>query len=212
MDDEVGWLKGAMGCLSWVIAFVIIILLALKILFFEMAVIGNSAMAPTLLRDERVLINKRGSPELGQIAVCPNPEQEGYIVGRVAARGDMSLESFGNELKMNKQPVPVVPAGSTEFQNPDIERLQRVSFGTEDFGEKPHTVFFDPEGTFRVRHVDLDPGQVYLIGDNRPQRGQDSRAFGPVEEASCIGTVVMRLTAVDGLQGDLKHSAIPELL
>jgi signal peptidase I len=205
-------MKESLVFLSWVIALLIIVLLLLKILFFDWAVIGNSAMAPTLLREERVLINKRGTPELGQIAVCPNPEQEGFIVGRVVARGAMSIESFGNELKMDKQPVSVEPAGALEFYNPDTDSVQRVRWGTEDFGGKPHRVFFDPEGTFRVRPVELHPGQVYLLGDNRPQRGQDSRAFGPVDEASCIGTIVVRLTAVDGLQGDLQHKALPELL
>ncbi len=205
-------MKQSLSSLSWVIAFAIIVLLALKLLFFEIAEIGNSAMAPTLLRKERVLINKRGTPELGQIAVCPNPAQEGFIVGRVVGRGAMRIESFGNELKMDKQPVSVDPAGALEFYNPDTDNVQRVRWGSEDFGGKPHKVFFDPEGTFRVRPVELEPGQVYLLGDNRPQHGQDSRAFGPVDEASCIGTIMMRLTAVDGLQGDLRHGTLPEFL
>ena len=54
-----GAVRSGLGCLSWVGAGIIVIALILKVALFDMAEVGHNGMAPTLLRGERVLINKR---------------------------------------------------------------------------------------------------------------------------------------------------------
>ena len=40
-------------------------------------------------------------------------------------------------------------------------------------------------------------GGYFLLSDNRSYTGEDSRAFGEVDGASCVGRVFLRLTAAD---------------
>ena len=204
-----GWVKSTVGCLSWVIALVIIVLVFLKILFFDVAVMGHSGMAPTLLRGERVLLNKRGKPELGKVVVCRHPTEDGWVVGRVAAREGMSIESFRNMLRIDDQEVDFESEGSTRFYNPDVDYEQTVSWGLERYGAKPHRIFVDEEGTYQVRPARLNEGELYLLGDNRAYMGQDSRAYGVVDETTCRGTIALRLTPIEGFaSNELKHGYV----
>ncbi|KPK49257.1 MAG: hypothetical protein AMJ63_16945, partial [Myxococcales bacterium SG8_38_1] len=81
-------------------AAIIVIALLLKFIWFDMASVGHNGMAPTLIRGERVLINRRGEPTLGSIAVCQHPTEDGWVVGRVAATGGMTIDSYGSELRV----------------------------------------------------------------------------------------------------------------
>jgi len=109
---------------------IIVIALVLKVLLFDMAEVGHNGMAPTLLRGERVLINKRAAPELGSIAVCQHPTEDGWVIGRVAAIEGMSIDSFGKELRIDGNPVVFNSEGATSFYNADNERTASLTWGS----------------------------------------------------------------------------------
>ncbi len=178
----------------------------LKVLLFDMADVEHNGMAPTLLRGERVLINKRAAPKLGSIAVCQHPTEVGWVVGRVAATEGMSIDSFGKELRIDGEPVVFNKQGATSFHNADNDLTDSLTWGTEYFGTAPHRIFMKEDGRHLVRKTDVPAGKLYLLGDYRSYLGQDSRAYGVVDASTCRGTIVFRVTPVDGLERDIAHS------
>lgn len=201
-----GWVRSTASFLSWVLAFVIIIAVILKIVFFDVAVVGHNGMAPTLLRGERILINKKGKLEVGNIAVCKHPTEEGYVVGRIAAKPGSWITSKGPTLDIDGTKIEYKRHGATTFYNPDIDKEDELEWGSEYYGPSAHRIFMaKTKPKQEVRRTLVQDGKLYLLGDYRAYMGQDSRVYGPVDEITCRGTIMMRLTPVDGLNEELKH-------
>ena len=200
-----GAVRSGFGCLSWVGAGIIVIALVLKVLLFDMAEVGHNGMAPTLLRGERVLINKRATPEIGSIAVCQHPTEDGWVVGRVAATTGMTIDSYGDELRVDGEPVAFDQRGKASFYNVDTDGTRSLVWGDEYFGTEVHRIFMEADGRHLVRETEVGVGELYLLGDYRAYMGQDSRAYGVVDASTCRGTIVFRLTPVDGLGHDISH-------
>ena len=200
-----GAVRSGLGCLSWVGAVVIVVALLLKAVWFDVATVGHNGMAPTLVRGERVLINRRAAPELGSIAVCQHPTEEGFVVGRVAATEGMTIDSFGSKLRVDDDRIRFDPQGETSFHNADNNRTLSLVWGREYLGDSPHLIFVEEGGRYRVRKTEVPSDKLYLLGDFRAYMGQDSRAYGVVDAARCRGTIVFRLTPSDGLEASLAH-------
>ena len=200
-----GAARSGFGCLSWVGAGIIVIALVLKVLLFDMAEVGHNGMAPTLLRGERVLINKRAIPEVGSIAVCEHPTEDGWVVGRVAATAGMTIDSYGDELRIDGEAVAFDQQGKASFYNVDNDRTRSLVWGDEYFGTLVHRIFMEAKGRHLVRETEVGVGELYLLGDYRAYMGQDSRAYGVVDASTCRGTIVFRVTPVDGLGHDIAH-------
>lgn len=198
-------MRSGLGCLSWVGAIIIVIALLLKAFLFDMAELAHNGMAPTLLRGERVLLYKKGSPELGSIAVCPHPSEEGWVVSRVAATEGMTIDSFGKELKLDGKAAQFDQLGAGSFYNADTDVTSTVTWGREYLGGKPHLIFIEDEGRHRIRKTELGRGEIYLLNDYRSHWVEDSRKFGPVDASTCRGTVVFRLFPADGLDNSIAH-------
>lgn len=186
-------------------AILIVIALVLKAFVFDMAEVGHNGMAPTLIHGERVLINKRAEPVLGSIAVCQHPTEDGWVVGRVVATGGMVVDSAGGKLRVDGQPVVFEEKGKTSFYNADNEQTTTVVWGDEYLGSDPHRIFIGEDGRQSIRKTEVPGGTLYLLGDHRAYMGQDSRAYGPVDASTCRGTIVFRVTPVDGLDQGLTH-------
>ena len=184
---------------------IIVVGLLLKAFVFDMASVGHNGMAPTLVRGERVLINKLAEPELGSIAVCQHPTEVGYVVGRVAAKGGMTIGSLGSKLRIDGEPVVFDQKGTTSFYNADTELTDTVVWGDEYSHATPHQVFMTKKGRHLVRKTEVTQGKLYLLGDHRAYMGQDSRAYGLVDAATCRGTIVFRLIPVKGLDPQIAH-------
>ena len=184
---------------------VIVVALVLKVLFFDIAEVGHNGMAPTLLHGERVLIYKRGKPEVGSIVVCRHPSEDGWVVGRVAASGGMTIDSFGNKLHIDDKPVLFEEKGVSSFYNTDNDLTGSVIWGDEYLGSQPHLIFMAEGEGHRVRETQVPAGKIYLLGDDRAYMGQDSRIYGVVDASTCRGTIIFRLTPLEGLEGKLAH-------
>jgi signal peptidase I len=184
---------------------IIVIALVLKVFLFDMAEVGHNGMAPTLVRGERVLINKRAAPGLGSIAVCEHPTEVGWVVGRVAATEGMTIDSFGSELRIDGDPIAFDRKGSTSFYNADNDLTRTVLWGDEHFGMRPHQIFMADKGRHLVHETEVPEGKLFLLGDYRAYMGQDSRAYGVVDASTCRGTIVFRVTPVEGLGSEIAH-------
>lgn len=200
-----GAMKKGLNWLSWVGALLIVIALLLKVLFFDMAEVGHNGMAPTLLRGERVLINKRNAPELGSIAVCQHPTEEGWVVARVAATEGMVIDSSRNEVVVDGEPLRFTEGGSTSFHNADTDRTLELTWGEERLGAASHRIFVGEGRRHHVKRTEVPAGKLFLLGDYRAYMGQDSRAFGVVNASSCRGTIVFRLIPEQGLGAAIGH-------
>jgi signal peptidase I len=200
-----GAMKKGLNWLSWAGALLIAIALLLKVLFFDMAEVGHNGMAPTLLRGERVLINKRNAPELGSIAVCQHPTEEGWVVARVAATEGMVIDSTRKKLIVDGAPLDFTPGGTTSFHNADTGRTLELTWGIERMGDAAYRIFVGESRQHHVKRTEVPPGKLYLLGDYRAYMGQDSRAFGVVNATDCRGTIVFRLIPEKGLGAGIGH-------
>ncbi len=200
-----GAVRSGLGILSWVGAIVIVIALLLKAFVFDVAEVAHNGMAPTLLRGERVLIRKGADPTLGSIAVCRHPTEDGWVVGRVAATPGMTIGSSGGELRIDGESVPFDRKGTTSFHNADTDRTRTLIWGEEHLGSRPHLLFIEDDRRPSIRKTAIPAGELYLLGDNRAQMGQDSRAYGTVDANGCRGNIVFRLTPADAPDPALAH-------
>ena len=200
-----GAVRKGLNWLSWAGAALIVVALLLKVLFFDIAEVGHNGMAPTLLRQERVLINKRAEPTLGSIAVCQHPTEEGWVVARVAATAGMTIESFGTQLFIDEEPLEFRPDGSGSFYNADTDRKVEVAWGYEDHAGSSHMIFMGRDGKHHVKRTEVPAGKLYLLGDYRGYLGQDSRAYGLVDASTCRGTIVFRLIPSEELAPEIEH-------
>lgn len=193
------------GCLGWSIAIVVIVMVLLKFVLFETARVGHNGMAPTLLTGERVLIWKNSPPRLAKIVVCEHPRGLGPVVGRVAAVGGSTIDTVKGKVRVDNRPMDTIIRGATNFYNADLDRSQALVWGEENLHGDYHLYFVHRKGSTRFRRTKVPTGHIYLLGDNRMARGQDSRTFGPVSTSTCRGVLFMRLTPSEGLTSELAH-------
>jgi signal peptidase I len=127
--------------------------------------VGSDNMAPTLLRGDRVLLDKLtplvGGVERGELVAFDG--QGGLTLKRVVALAGDSVEIRDGELHVNGR----------RADEPWID--QRRIDGT----------WFGP--------VTVGAGQVFVLGDNRGG-SIDSRSHGPVATDRLVGRVLVRLS------------------
>lgn len=186
-------------------AILIVIALVLKAFVFDLAEFGHNGMAPTLIRGERVLIRKGAKPVVGSIAVCRHPTEDAWVVGRVAATQGMTVESSGDELRIDGETIMLERKGQTSFFNADDDLTKTVIWADEYLEPTPHLVFLPEKGRQSIRKTQVPAGKLFLLGDNRASMGQDSRAYGLIDADTCRGNVVFRVIPVDGLDPRLAH-------
>jgi signal peptidase I len=159
--------KSRKGICRWVLEVAVIVaaafVLALLVQQFVLKpyVIPSPSMEPTLVRGDRVLVNRLAyhfrSPERGDVIVFRPPAEEGKepFIKRVVAVGGDRVSVHDGLLWVNGLPQ----------DEPFL---------------KEHPILGDsPE-------VKIKPGYVWAMGDNRNNSG-DSRLFGPVDEDEIIG-------------------------
>ena len=198
--------KGLFKIALWVGGVLLVIGGVLRIFFVTPISVGYDSMAPTFLAGEKVLLWRDGGIEMADIVVCENPTSPGTMVfGRVMGKGGMTLATDErDQFSVAGTRVDVDWQGTTEFFDADANRQVTVRRGIETVGNTEHEIFVRETSEFRLRETEVPAGKLFLLGDNRSSRNHDSRTFGAVDEASCIGTVFMRWNPVDRGE-DLSH-------
>jgi signal peptidase I len=177
---ESGSSKSGGGGLRGVIEFAVILLVSFALVFgvvrpfiVEAFYIPSESMVPTLLINDRVLVNKFiydfTEPDRGDVLVFESVEGDGQdLIKRVAAVGGDEIRVQNGQLFVNGEPQ----------NEPYLNQ------------ESPDASFFGPE-TVPENHV-------FMMGDNRANSA-DSRVFGPVPYDNIEGEAFLLFWPVNRL-------------
>ena len=164
--------SGARSMVEWVavIAGALLVAVLIRTLFLQTFYIPSESMETTLLKNDRVLVNKLSykvhDVHRGDVVVFKRPPKETNtdikdlikrvigLPGETVLGRDCKVVVDGRELT-----EPYVDAGKC----------------TSDFGP-----------------VKVLPGQVWVMGDNRPN-SQDSRVFGAIEQNLIVGRAFVKI-------------------
>lgn len=181
--------------LAWVAIPVALVLLGLRIFYVDVVVMGHNGMAPTLLSGDEVLVWRGATANHGDVLLCRHPSEEGrFVIGRAIAMPGMSLAVDRGNLSINEASPTPTRLADVDFVDPTRDGARRrLTLGIEQLGNDRYYYFADEARPLRIRPIAELQG-IYLLGDHRGYPGEDSRTFGAVDPASCLGQVFMRLS------------------
>jgi signal peptidase I len=164
--------SGARSLIEWVavIAGALLVAVLIRTLFLQTFWIPSESMETTLLKNDRVLVNKLSykihDVHRGDVVVFKRPPKEPNpdikdLIKRVIALPGETVQGMDCKVVVDGQQLeePYVDAGKC----------------TTDFGP-----------------VKVSPGQVWVMGDNRPN-SQDSRVFGAIDQSLIVGRAFVKI-------------------
>ena len=184
-DDPATWGDGegsgaGRSAVEWVVVVAAAVLVALVIKTFVMQAfyIPSASMEPTLLTNDRVLVNKLSyrlhQVNRGDIIVFERPTMEGGdqitdLIKRVVGLAGEQLFFEDDRVHINGRTLdePYLPAGT-------VTQLA------------PKELAFEGRQCTRAEPCTVPQGSVWVLGDNRTN-SQDSRYIGPVSLDVVIG-------------------------
>lgn len=183
----------------WLVAILGAITLLLYLFVFDTWVVPGddplftASILPTLSPEDRILTKRGSDPVVGQLARCLVPDGSGkYTIGRVFGRAGDTVDITNERVAVNGKPVKVMFGCTTvNVVNPISGDALPLVCSVEDNGSFTYSVLAHPEHRESTRTAKVEPGQVYLVSDNRHIH-KDSRDFGGVELSTCEH-VVFRL-------------------
>lgn len=186
-----------------VIAVLAVIVAILKVFFVDVVIVYDDRMAPTMIAGERVLMWRAGTPHIGDIAVCAHPTSPGeFVIGRVMGDASSPLTALRGEVAVAGRTPDRNWLGSFDYVEPNSDRGVEHRYGTEVIDGQDHEFMTRMRFVFATREVRILPGHVFLLNDQRSLTTLDSRSFGAVDAATCIGTIFMRLQPAEGRQSE----------
>lgn len=175
--------------------------------FIDMIVVGHNGMAPTMIVGEEVLM-WRGAEDLqmGDIPVCAHPSGDGRMVfGRVVGKNTVVVDSQRGQLRVDGQVLRRDLQGTREFTDAETGETETMVFGVIEMGNTDFEFFRRERTELNIRPRSAGMGKIFLLGDNHSPHAHDSRSFGGVTPANCMGTVFMRWKPVDDGSAELGH-------
>ncbi len=190
------FLKGALKFLGVLLVIALVVGGVLYAFFVKVVEVGHNAMAPTMILGDRVLVWNTQDLGLGEVALCPHPQQPGrYVMGRVVGRPGQVLSMERGVLRINGDAPDTDIRGVVGFADAESGRTVRMHLAFEDILDHEHTIFWREGSQPQMRREHRVSSGLYLLSDNRTYTGEDSRTFGEVQPSTCVGRVFMRLTA-----------------
>ncbi len=160
-----------------------------------------ASVAPTLRGGDWLILWRLTPPAIGDLVLCPDPEEPGEVViGRIAAQGGdtISITERGH-LVVNDERVR-----SERACEPSLFVLDHPRSGDEielrcdieTLGGVHHQRALRPSGGLRPMpvHTEVEPGELFLVSDNR-FLPFDSRDFGTLPRESCSEAIMFRLVS-----------------
>jgi signal peptidase I len=163
--------------IEWVAVIAIALLVAflVRIFLLQQYYISGPSMETTMFSDDRVLVNKLayrlGEIDRGDVIVFDRATMNGTevehddLIKRVIGLGGERVEIRDCDVYINGKFLsePYLPTA-------DVDQ--------EDLSSRCGVVNMEP--------ITIDPDEVFLIGDNRPE-SFDSRMFGPIKKDLIVG-------------------------
>lgn len=179
-----------------------LMVVAAKLVAFEVRVIPSASMVPQLQIEDRVLVSRLsyvlGEPSRGDIVVFPPQEEGATLPSAQPAEGD-DTNFFVRPFRDLGRWIGFVDPPESEQDL--IKRV--IGLPGETVEGRDGAVFIDgrrlrepylPDGVFTS---DFDPvvvpdGGLWVMGDNRGG-SFDSRGFGPIRAGSVLGRAILRI-------------------
>ncbi len=158
-EEIISWVK-------WILS-AFIITFILRTFVFQMAIVNQISMQPTLIEGQMLVISKInyivGSPDRGDIIVFKDESQNKLLIKRIIGLPGEELEISNGRVIIDNQAL-----------EPDYTAVETGSYGQNKWM--------------------VPPGSYFVMGDNRPH-SRDSRAdtVGFVEKKSVVGRAVFRI-------------------
>lgn len=195
----------------------------------EIAPVTGPSMEPTLNPGDRLVVDKLAyglrlpfthralqakPPQRGDLIVFPNPnrgrgpDEPASIVKRVIGLPGDEVAILDGSPVINGWIVPACDVGP--FLNADGTRLVRGHLAVEVLADRAYLTLRDPLDGERFARFKVPPGEVFVLGDDRPM-SLDSRAWnggrGGGVRIDAVEGRVSRLAAAVGSTGrlDLGH-------
>jgi signal peptidase I len=192
--------------LWWTGGTVIVLALLGRLLLFDVYTLPDggwlaTSVAPTLGGGDTVLVLGRGEPTFGDLVRCPDPEKEGFVIGRIVGTAGDQVEIKGRSLRVNGRRYDALEAcvePRFSVAHPDTGSATELRCSRAGLGGGWHFLGtserYSPSNDASHRVGD---GRIYLLSDNRDLH-DDSRDFGAVPLAGCEGPIFFRLWGPGG--------------
>lgn len=201
------WLKKTLAFLAAVLGILIIVAVVMEIFFVDRVTVANNSMAPTIMAGDIVLMWRGAELEQNDVALCKHPRDPNrYVIGRVMGFPGNTIEHGRGGLLINGRRITTDWKGERRLVDPAAGRNERWLRAWEELSDyEGHWMLMQPNRilTIPVKHVRTG---LFLMSDHRYYRGEDSRAFGDVPKANCVGEIFMVLWPTDNAGADFPAS------
>jgi signal peptidase I len=158
------------------------------------------SVEPTLTAGDYVLVARHGTPGVGNLVRCKDPDEpRRWVVARwVASAGD-KVDVAGEALLINGRSAPSTRGCRTPtvtLVNPATGAAEKLDCREIEFAAGAYDVLTSPTHSEGHKAVTVDPGKIFLVSDNGHMH-LDSRDFGSIESGSCEH-LVFRLWGATG--------------
>ena len=168
---------------------------AVKSLVFEAFYIPTSSMSPTIIKGDRILVNKvtQGdkSPQYGDLVVFRNPGAGARVfVKRVVALEGDEVELKSGKVLVNGKPLKTVqdPTEGPRYGPPSGDTYVELNAG------RRYRILLDDESRLsesqkkhrEMQSLTVPARSVFVLGDHR-DRSRDSRNFGVIPVGDILG-------------------------
>lgn len=188
--------------LLWTIGIVVVVGVILRFTLFEVWTIPNdpwlsASIAPTLGGGDTVLLLTRGTPALGDLVRCKDPEKaDRFVVGRIVGLPGDSIEVRGPTLTVNDNNYisnEACDKPTFTVKHPDSGAETTFGCSRVEMGAGWHfRGTATKTSTINDKKAKVGAGRYYLLSDNRDLH-DDSRDFGALPQESCKRRIVFRL-------------------
>ena len=184
---------------------VLLIVLLLRSFLGEPYRIPSESMLPTLEIGDFILVNKYayglrlpvigtkivdiGDPQPGDVMVFVPPHVDRYFIKRVIGVPGDTVRYANKAVYINGEKLKYEL--TAELERVDIRSNQAYTIKqyAEQLGDSNHMTYRLPTPRVPIQEWVLQPGEYFMMGDNRDQ-SEDSRRWGPAFEHQIVGKAV----------------------
>lgn len=163
----------------------------------------SASIAPSLAGGDWVLLWRLTRPGLGDLVMCPDPDDpNNVVIGRIAAEANQTVVINGEDVSVDGKTFGIeynCTEQTFSVTDPDSLKEESLYCDMEEIGEKLHMRGYGSSKKRSARKYKkvVGSGEVFLLSDNR-SFPFDSRHYGVIDRRTCTETVFFRLVSKAG--------------